>query len=241
MGKKTSNNKTIKNRSLLETIFNVILIICAVITLAVSGVVIFQKTYYEKFYVNGQSMYPFLNAEAKDQNGNLYGVAGGDISSLDTKAYDIDYGILDSHKSAINSIKRFDVVVWNVSQNKNNPNYYIKRVIGLPGETIKFDEAGQLYLKGSNDEFNLIEQPIDPQYLYDTYKTNEIVLDNDEYYLCGDNRAHSTDCRLLNRNAKKSEIVGKAVAIIGKCTLSRNNSNQLVVSSTKLTFWPRFL
>lgn len=91
--------------------------------------------------------------------------------------------------------KRFDIVVVNKSVEGDN---LIKRVIGLPGETIRY-RNGHLYI---NDE--IIEDP----YAYgDTGNFQEIKLGKDEYFLMGDNRGISLDSRSIGV-IKKSEIEG---------------------------------
>lgn len=91
--------------------------------------------------------------------------------------------------------ERFDIVVVNKSVEGNN---LIKRVIGLPGEKIRY-KNGNLYI---NDEI------IEDIYAYgDTNNFQEIILGEDEYFLMGDNRSVSLDSRILGA-IKKDEIEG---------------------------------
>ncbi len=78
------------------------------------------------------------------------------------------------------SVDRFDVVTVDVDDK-----LLIKRVIGLPGETIEFID-GQLYVDGT-----LTEDP------YATGITNDfcVTLGDDEFFCMGDNREHSYDSR----------------------------------------------
>ena len=99
------------------------------------------------------------------------------------------------------SFNRFDVVVVNKNVEGDN---LIKRVIGLPGETIRY-KNNHLYI---NDEI------IDDIYAYgDTGNFQEIVLANDEYFLMGDNREISLDSRSLGV-IKKNEIEGTTNLIL---------------------------
>ena len=97
--------------------------------------------------------------------------------------------------------ERFDIVVVNKSVEGDN---LIKRVIGLPGETIRY-KNGKLYING---------KIIDDKYAYgNTGNFQEITLGEDEYFLMGDNREISLDSRSLGI-IKKSEIEGTVGIIL---------------------------
>ena len=235
MDKNVENNEPIKNRKRFSKVLNTIIITVAVILLAVEGVVYYQRSYLTPFWVNGQSMYPTLNYNAKDGAGNTIGVNGGGVSS----GYTIDYGVMDCHKGAINRIKRFDIIVTKYS--KNDTNNKIKRVLGLPGETIEFkitgfgnEHNGDLYINGS-----YVEEPLDSNYIRNAnYPAGKIILGADEYYVCGDNRNHSSDSR--NEDAiKKDWITGKVVAICGTATVIQDGA-YYDVDNIDFT-WPRYL
>ena len=99
------------------------------------------------------------------------------------------------------SFNRFDVVVVNKNVEGDN---LIKRVIGLPGETIRY-KNNHLYI---NDEI------IEDIYAYgDTGNFQELTLDDDEYFLMGDNREISLDSRSLGV-IKKNEIEGTTNLIL---------------------------
>lgn len=105
---------------------------------------------------------------------------GGELMLL--KKYDTDY-------------KRFDIVVVNKNVEGDN---LIKRVIGLPGETIRY-KNNHLYI---NDKI------VEDIHAYgDTNNFQEIILGKDEYFLMGDNREISLDSRALGI-IKKQEIEG---------------------------------
>ncbi len=91
--------------------------------------------------------------------------------------------------------KRFDIVVVNKSVEGDN---LIKRVIGLPGETIKYSND-KLYINGEVLE--------DPYATGITGNFQELTLGKDEYFLMGDNRTVSLDSRVLGI-IKKDEIEG---------------------------------
>jgi len=102
--------------------------------------------------------------------------------------------------------KRFDIIVFKYRYKKGE--YYIKRVIGLPGETVRIDGDGIIYINGEVLEENYGKEKME----YPGDAINEITLGEDEYFVLGDNRNNSSDSRYQYDvgNVKKSEIVGKA-------------------------------
>jgi signal peptidase I len=83
---------------------------------------------------------------------------------------------------------------------------YIKRIIGLPGETVEIEEDGTIYINGEvlPEEYGYGETT--PQEL-----TGEVVLGDDEYFVLGDNREISLDSRYAEvGNIPRSIIIGRA-------------------------------
>ena len=235
MDKNAENNKSIKNRKRFTKFLNIFIIVAAVIVLAIEGVLYYQRSYLTPFWVNGQSMYPTLNGHAKDALGHEIGVAGGGAAP----GYTVDYGVMDTHKGAIKRIKRFDIIVTKYS--KSDTNNKIKRVLALPGERIKFNVTGignegngNLYI---NDK--LVEQPIDIEYIKNgTYPTTEWTLGSDEYFVCGDNRGHSSDSR-VEGPIRSDWITGKVVALCGTAIVYQDGA-YYDIRDIKYT-WPRYL
>lgn len=97
--------------------------------------------------------------------------------------------------------ERFDIVVINKSVEGDN---LIKRVIGLPNETIRY-KNGLLYI---NDNL------VDDTYAYgETENFQEITLGDDEYFVMGDNRRVSLDSRIIGV-IKKDEVEGTVGPIV---------------------------
>ena len=105
----------------------------------------------------------------------------------------------------LSSPKRGDVIVFLPNGNQNS-HYYVKRVIGLPGETIHIQD-GNVYVDGVMlEEDEAIDKIMDAG-----IAQNELTLELDEFFVLGDNRNSSEDSRSGNIGAvKKDTIVGKA-------------------------------
>ena len=98
----------------------------------------------------------------------------------------------------LSSINRFDIIV--LDEEKDNEKI-IKRVIGLPGDTVAI-KKGKIYI---NDKV------IDDEYAYgETSDYDKVTLGNDEYFILGDNRLISKDSRYFGP-IKEKEIKGKIV------------------------------
>ncbi len=113
---------------------------------------------------------------------------------------------LDKFSYRFHDPERFDIVVFPMPEDK----YYIKRIIGIPGETVRIDEDGIIYINN---------QPLEEDYGYETIDAseigrakNEILLGEDEYFVMGDNRNHSMDSRTTEvGNISRDRLRGKAV------------------------------
>lgn len=96
-----------------------------------------------------------------------------------------------------------DVVVFLPNGNEN-AHYYVKRVVGVPGDSIRI-ENGVLYVNGVESEF-ITEKILDPG-----IAANEFTLAGGEYFCMGDNPNNSEDSRSANLGpVKEDDIVGKA-------------------------------
>ena len=102
--------------------------------------------------------------------------------------------------------KRFDVIVF-YPYGRDNDAYYIKRVIGLPGETVQI-KGSTIYIDGKPLKENYGKDPID----YAGIAEKPIKLGDDEYFVLGDNREISRDSRYEEvGKVKRKNIEGRAV------------------------------
>lgn len=110
-----------------------------------------------------------------------------------------DIMILDEISYRFSSIQRFDIVVI-----KYKDEYLIKRVIGLPGEKIRYED-NKLYVNGKyvEEEFNHKSTP----------SFSEITVPKNQYFVMGDNRTNSLDSRMIGPIDKKY-IKGKTSFVI---------------------------
>lgn len=101
--------------------------------------------------------------------------------------------------------KRGDVVVFLPNGNQNS-HYYVKRVVGLPGEKVQIKD-GSVYINGVLlEEDDSLDKMIEAG-----IAENELELAADEFFVLGDNRNSSEDSRSGNVGAVKREnIIGKA-------------------------------
>ena len=132
-------------------------------------------------------------------------------SSMENTLNNRDHLILEKLSYRFNEPARFDIIVFRpYDTEEEKDTFFIKRVIGLPGERIKI-ENGQIYINGEVLEENYGNEVIkDPGIAYE-----EIVLASDEYFLLGDNRNNSSDSRSLGIGpVKKDAIIGRAWARI---------------------------
>ena len=141
--------------------------------------------------------------------GNLVVVSGNSMSPLLNSE---DIVLMNQLKLDLGKPERFDVVVFEREDQKRN----IKRIIGLPGETVQIQD-GQVLINGQVLEEKGITMEVDGEMVKAQKKIalaglaeNPVVLGADEYFLLGDNRDSSEDSRFANvGNVKESQIIGK--------------------------------
>lgn len=147
--------------------------------LVIAGIALTKHFVFDILPIKGASMYPSF--------------------------HDKDVVILNKISYVTELPKRGDNVVLRFPGDPEHQRY-IKRLIGLPGETVTIRD-GKVFINGQE-----LYEPYLPQEVT-TYPASETTLRDDEYYLIGDNRDNSSDSRIWG-SARRSDFIGKAFFII---------------------------
>ena len=126
-------------------------------------------------------------------------------SSMETTLSDGDNLLVDKITYRFSEPKRFDIIVFPFQYDTDT--YYIKRIIGMPGETVQIDYDGNIYINGS-----LLEESYGREVIQNPGRAAEpITLGKDEYFVMGDNRNNSSDSRDPSvGNIHRKDIIGRA-------------------------------
>lgn len=128
-------------------------------------------------------------------------------SSMESTLSNGDNLIVDKISYRFRDPERFDIIVFPYKYEKKT--YYIKRIIGLPGETVQIDPEGRIYINGEVLEESYGREVIARNKL--GLAEREITLGADEYFVLGDNRNASSDSRDPSvTNIKREDIIGRA-------------------------------
>lgn len=130
-----------------------------------------------------------------------------DGASMETTLSDGDNLIVDKITYRFRDPERFDIIVFPFQYEANT--YYIKRIIGMPGETVQIDELGNIYINGEILQESYGKEVIAPENV--GIAASPIVLGEDEYFVMGDNRNNSSDSRTeMVGNIHRDDIIGRA-------------------------------
>ncbi len=101
---------------------------------------------------------------------------------------------------------RFDVIIFKYDEDDT----YVKRIIALPGERIRIDNEGNIYINDMLIEEHYGKEPI---MAYNVGRAGQdVLLGEDEYFVLGDNRNNSHDSRWADvGNVSREDIIGKVV------------------------------
>ncbi|MBQ1531702.1 MAG: signal peptidase I [Solobacterium sp.] len=163
-----------KNKELWKAIGNEALDWAKTLAVSFLIVTITVNFFIRTIQVDGSSMYPTLESD--------------------------EFGLSNVLSVRLDQIERFDIAV--IYMEKDNK-YLVKRVIGLPGETVSY-RSGILYINGEE----VRERFLDTDYCRNYNGVfmgdiDEITLGENEYYCLGDNRPNSKDSRYYGPFQKK--------------------------------------
>lgn len=128
-----------------------------------------------------------------------------DGRSMNPNLNDGDNLIVEKLSYRFRDPQRFDIIVFPPQGAPKE--HYIKRIIGLPGETVQIDYEGNIYINGE-----VLEEDYGLETIQNPGRAAEpVTLGEDEYFVLGDNRNNSTDSRTEKvGNVKRSTITGRA-------------------------------
>lgn len=144
-------------------------------------IVLFIRTFIaQPFIVSGESMYPTF--------------------------HDKEYLVVDELSYRLSNPHRGDVIVMRYPLQEKR--FFIKRLIGLPGETITFRSGKVFITEPGKEPYELSE----PYYTGVTIPGNEttVTLKDKEYFVMGDNRMYSSDSRAWGILPER-DLIGRAV------------------------------
>ena len=125
-------------------------------------------------------------------------------NSMRDTLYSRDNLIVEKVSYRFTNPARYDIIILDPREEEEE--YYVKRVIGLPGETIQV-KKGMVYINGALLEGEHYGKDI---IMEPGLAEDEITLGEDEYFVMGDNRNGSTDSRDIGP-IKREQIKGKAI------------------------------
>lgn len=183
MEEQQKNDEPIKKESALRNLFASIWGLAKVFIISALIILPIRAYIAQPFFVRGESMVPNF--------------------------HDGEYLVIDelSYNTGIRSPKRGDVIVFHYP--KDPSQFYIKRIIGLPGERVTISDDKIVII---NNEYPKGLQLNEGQYLPSTDITAgniDTTLDKDQYFVLGDNREHSSDSRFWGA-VPRNLIVGRA-------------------------------
>lgn len=127
--------------------------------------------------------------------------------SMDTTLSDGQNLIMDKISYRVHDPERYDIVIFPGPEEYGEHPYYIKRIIGLPGETVQIKD-GKVYINDQelkSDVYGITDYIDEPGIAQEP-----LTLGSDEYFCLGDNRPVSYDSRYEEVGlVHRSEIIGK--------------------------------
>ena len=219
--KKVENNKPKNKKINKKKVYLSILGCFLAILFIISALTVYSALTYVVGCFTDYSMAPTINKKIKNKDGKTYNYS----NFVNSNGNIVEYGFIEPVKTKPN-FKRFEVVA--IKKYEIGYLFDAYRVVGLPGETVKLDYEGDLYVNGEK-----VVQPIDKEYLkldwtkYEHLSPEilyfEETLGENEYYLLNDNRYYFKNDSRTYGAFKYEEIYGTVVAIMGTCAVDGTN------------------
>ncbi len=176
----TNKNQNEPGGSQLQAVGSFIWDLIKIVIIALVIIVPFRMLVAEPFVVSGSSMVPNFHNR--------------------------DYLIIDRISYRTSLPKRGDVIVLKFP--KDTSQFFIKRVIGLPGEKVNLEQGYVVITNKEHPEGMRLKETYLPAQGVTLGRPDPITLGSDEYYVLGDNRTASSDSRVWGI-LPKNDIVGK--------------------------------
>ena len=134
--------------------------------------------------------------------------------SMEDTLHDGESLLVNKISYRIGNPERYDIIVFK-PKGQDVDEYYVKRIYGLPGETVAIDN-NSIYINGKKIDDPYAKDAMDDDLVEIGTKDHPYTLKDDEYYVLGDHRSVSMDSRYSPENdedapgpVKKQNIVGK--------------------------------
>lgn len=128
-------------------------------------------------------------------------------ASMEPNFHDSEYLIIDEISYRFNPPVRGDIIVFRYP--KDPQEYFIKRVIGLPGDTVQIKDNGvYIFNKDYPTGYKLTESYIPKNVSTVAYSEDKVVVGDNQFFVLGDNRQASKDSRSFGV-VDKSFLVGR--------------------------------
>ncbi len=128
-------------------------------------------------------------------------------SSMEATLSNGDNLFVDKLSYRFRDPERFDIIVFPFQHEEDT--HYIKRIIGMPGETVRIDEDGNIYINDKILQESYGREVISAAHI--GRAAEPVTLGEDEYFVMGDNRNNSKDSRTeIVGNIHRKDILGRA-------------------------------
>lgn len=125
--------------------------------------------------------------------------------SMEPTLHDRELFLIDKQVSQEGELKRGDIVVFSFGDDY----YYVKRIIGLPGETVRIG-ASVIEVKSADGQYHILTEPYLNGEKFNYGDERFFIVPEGEYFVLGDNRAHSKDSRSFSYPyVKIAQIYGR--------------------------------